>query len=364
MPKVSICIPTYNGGKFIKRALESSLNQTYQDVEVVITDDGSTDNTEEIVLSYAMQDSRIKYFKNNEQKNVLPNYLHAFSLAGGEYIQALGQDDWLSRDYISECVKVLDTHPEAGAVFTTILSVVAGNQDGTFVFTIKDTLTKEVYSAEEIAKTIYRSKVGTMSFTAMRRRQDVVLATQAMEDIFKHKKYGYIYRKGFSSDWVFALATLANDKRAFFNNKATYINLGHCESAGSNLGPNFKNKDGIYEHYNALVASLCGIYQKRFPMQEEEMKIFLGVDLIVTVAFQWAKNKFLKIPISTPQHLFIGSVPLSRKEKTKIILGVIPAFIKRVGNLFFKKILGASNKTHYSALYFLNQDGRFTTQLY
>ena len=66
-----------------------------------------------------------------------------------------------------------------------------------------------------------------MSFTAMRRRQDVVLATQAMEDIFKHKKYGYIYRKGFSSDWVFALATLANDKRAFFNNKATYINLGH-----------------------------------------------------------------------------------------------------------------------------------------
>ena len=93
--KLSIIIPTYNREEYIKRCLESALNQTYKDIEVIIVDDGSTDNTEKIIKSY--KDKRIKYFKNT---NHGIGFSRNFGLdkANGDYIFFLDSDDYLDNN--------------------------------------------------------------------------------------------------------------------------------------------------------------------------------------------------------------------------------------------------------------------------
>ena len=97
-PLVSIIIPTYNRWKYITRAINSCLNQTYENIEVLVIDDCSDDNTEEVVKS--IQDDRLKYFKN--QKNSWPciSRNNGIKFSKGQYINFLDDDDELLPDKI------------------------------------------------------------------------------------------------------------------------------------------------------------------------------------------------------------------------------------------------------------------------
>ncbi len=95
---VSIIIPTYNGEKYIERAIRSILNQTYQDFEIIVVDDFSIDNTVEIVKELQKEDHRIKFIKLEENSGgpARPKN-EGFKIAKGEYIAYLDQDDeWLA----------------------------------------------------------------------------------------------------------------------------------------------------------------------------------------------------------------------------------------------------------------------------
>lgn len=97
-PKVSIIIPTYNGEKYIKRAILSVLNQTFQDFEIIVVDDSSCDNTVLIVKELQTKDSRIKLIclEKNSGGPALPKN-KGFEISSGEFIAYLDQDDeWLS----------------------------------------------------------------------------------------------------------------------------------------------------------------------------------------------------------------------------------------------------------------------------
>ncbi len=95
-PKLSVIIPTYNGEKFIGRAIESVLNQTFKNFELIIVDDGSTDNTKEIVMEYQKKDERIKYLWEENSGGPAKPYNLALKQCGGEYIAFLDHDDmWL-----------------------------------------------------------------------------------------------------------------------------------------------------------------------------------------------------------------------------------------------------------------------------
>ena len=95
-PTVSVIIPTYNRAHLIGRAIKSVLNQTYKDFELIIVDDSSTDNTEDIVRKYQKKDERIKYIlhKKNRGGSVARNT--GIKSSKGEYIAFLDSDDeWL-----------------------------------------------------------------------------------------------------------------------------------------------------------------------------------------------------------------------------------------------------------------------------
>lgn len=95
-PKVSVIIPTYNRAHPVGRAIESVLNQTYQDFELIVVDDGSTDNTEEIIKEFQLKDNRIIYLKHDENKGGSAARNTGIKASKGEYIAFLDSDDeWL-----------------------------------------------------------------------------------------------------------------------------------------------------------------------------------------------------------------------------------------------------------------------------
>jgi hypothetical protein len=101
----------YNGENFLSEALDSLLAQTYRDFELIISDNASTDRTAEICRTYAERDSRIRYYRNEQNLGASRNYTKAFERAMGEYFKWAAHDDRYHERYLEECVAVLDRDP-------------------------------------------------------------------------------------------------------------------------------------------------------------------------------------------------------------------------------------------------------------
>lgn len=106
-PLVSIVIPVYNREKYISEAIESAINQTYKNIEIVVVDNCSTDHTWDILKNYAEKDERIRIFKNDTNIGPVLNWQECFHKAKGEYIKILWSDDWMSLDFIEKACEVL-----------------------------------------------------------------------------------------------------------------------------------------------------------------------------------------------------------------------------------------------------------------
>ena len=116
MTKVSIVLSAYNSEKFLKQALESIINQSYQDFEFIIFDDASKDSTKKIIQNFAIKDSRINPVYNDVNKGLTVNLNKAISLAKGEYIARMDADDIAFSSRIEKQVKFLDDHREIDLV--------------------------------------------------------------------------------------------------------------------------------------------------------------------------------------------------------------------------------------------------------
>lgn len=115
LPKVSIVLPTYNGSRYLRQAIDSCLNQTYRNIELVIVDDGSTDETPGIIKSYV--DERIKYVRQRRNKG-LPHALNTgFSNATGEYLTWTSDDNQYLPKAIKRMAECLGSHPEVDFVY-------------------------------------------------------------------------------------------------------------------------------------------------------------------------------------------------------------------------------------------------------
>ena len=116
-PRVSIGLPVYNGERFVADAIESILSQTYEDLELIILDNASTDRTEEICRKYAGQDRRIRYFRNLKNVGAAANFNLSFRLARGAYFKWAASDDLCRPAFIERCVELLDSRPDAVLAF-------------------------------------------------------------------------------------------------------------------------------------------------------------------------------------------------------------------------------------------------------
>ena len=110
-PLVSIITVTYNRGKLLGRCIQSVLNQTYTNIEHIVIDGGSTDETDEVAASFS-SDKRFRFVKLNENRKVFYNYNYGAELAKGEYIAYLDSDDEYLAEKIEKQVALIQTLPE------------------------------------------------------------------------------------------------------------------------------------------------------------------------------------------------------------------------------------------------------------
>lgn len=104
IPKVSICIPVYNGEKTILRALRSAINQTYENLEIVVSDNCSTDNTVKLINNNFPNQSNLNLIVRDHNYGMVNNFRYAPEKAKGEYVITMGSDDELPEDSIAELV--------------------------------------------------------------------------------------------------------------------------------------------------------------------------------------------------------------------------------------------------------------------
>lgn len=136
---VSILMLTYNRARYIDEAIRSVTKQSYQNWELIIIDDGSTDQTEEIVRAYT--DPRIRYIKHESNHGLLVRRQESLTYATGDYIAVLDSDDvWLDQEKLSQQVGYLENHPECVLVGTAITHLnQAGEPVGSKHYALEDT---------------------------------------------------------------------------------------------------------------------------------------------------------------------------------------------------------------------------------
>jgi hypothetical protein len=116
-PRVSIGLPVYNGERYLAEAIESALGQTFGDLELVISDNASTDGTREICERYAERDRRVRYCREAENRGAGYNFQRVADLARGEYFKWLAADDCCHPQLLERSVEALDAAPDAAAVY-------------------------------------------------------------------------------------------------------------------------------------------------------------------------------------------------------------------------------------------------------
>ncbi|MCC8370493.1 MAG: glycosyltransferase [Rickettsia endosymbiont of Stiretrus anchorago] len=117
-PKISIVLPVYNREKLLPKAIESCLNQTFTDFELIIIDDCSKDKSFEIAKKYAKQDQRIKVIRNEPNKRLPASLNIAFKEARGQYFTWTSDDNLLHENALAKMNEVLDNSPDIGLVYT------------------------------------------------------------------------------------------------------------------------------------------------------------------------------------------------------------------------------------------------------
>ena len=358
-PLVSICIPTFNRGSKIWRAIESSINQTYGTLEIVVSDNASTDNTADVLSKYAGRDSRVKCFSNKKNIGSGRNFLKCAEYASGDFVQMLGDDDWLSRNYIEECVKSFNKYPKTAGVLTNIAGHPTLNE-GRFAFIDEDRMKRGQYSADWYLSNFYKHPhVGGKGFISFLRKEDFVRAlSKEIERPTSSLKRGDHFE---IIDGVIFPNILANYKYFSIIENVSYIKTISGDNVGLQ-GDFFKNPEGFINYffslrraYEAVFADYGGL--KRYIPQ---LRVFFGLNIIANAFSSFLNGKLslkeLKPYFFKTRSLFFKNY--STKEKIFIMLAICPRIltgaVKRFARLFRKKSLFLP-----SGNYFLNSKFEF-----
>jgi glycosyltransferase involved in cell wall biosynthesis len=112
-PRLSIGLPVYNGGRYLAESLDALLGQSYEDFELIISDNASTDDTSEICRHYESQDARVRYRRQPHNIGLSPNHNFVVNEARGDLFKWASYDDLYARELLARCVVALDEHPDA-----------------------------------------------------------------------------------------------------------------------------------------------------------------------------------------------------------------------------------------------------------
>ncbi|MCI9246439.1 MAG: glycosyltransferase [Clostridia bacterium] len=211
MEKVSIVIPMYNSGHTLTRCLDSIINQNYQNLEIVLVDDGSTDNTKEIVEQYMKKDPRIIYiYKENGGVSSARN--RGIEHISGDFVTFIDPDDMLAEDVIKDMKNMIEQNKCDFVRFNYYLS----NEQNLKMSVGKnlfqeDTLVKKEELQEEVLESIIEGKLSTFVWILMIRRE------------FLEKINLFNEKVDYMEDKLFYIDLFSKSQSYFLSNKCTYF---------------------------------------------------------------------------------------------------------------------------------------------
>ena len=128
-PRISIGLPVYNAEKYLRHALDAILSQTFEDFELIICDNASTDSTAGICASYALADNRIRFYRNDRNLGAAENFNRVFSYARADYFKWIAYDDICLPEFLEKCVEVLDRDPQVALCYPKTLLIDADGKE-------------------------------------------------------------------------------------------------------------------------------------------------------------------------------------------------------------------------------------------
>ena len=145
-PRVSIGMPVFNGERYLEETLRANLAQTYEDFELIIADNASTDRTSQICQDFAASDTRIKYLQGAENVGAPGNYTRCFEPSVGEYFRWANVDDLPALKSLENCVNALDQHTDTVLVYGKTKII---NENGELIELYEDMLNLQDERASE-----------------------------------------------------------------------------------------------------------------------------------------------------------------------------------------------------------------------
>lgn len=136
--KVSVIMPVYNASCFLREAIDSVLNQTYTDIELILIDDCSTDNSYDILCEYEQKDDRVRVFKNECNKGVSYTRNFGVSMAQFDYVALIDSDDLWHEDKLQKQLDIISKYPDTDICYTASAFVNTQGEKLDFVFSVPE----------------------------------------------------------------------------------------------------------------------------------------------------------------------------------------------------------------------------------
>lgn len=248
MPKVSICVPTYQNPEEVQRLTESVMAQTFTDYELILTDDSKDDRIQDYIEKLCADNAaiaeKIRYFHNEKPLGHIFNWNEALSHAKGEYIKIMFSDDWFTwPDSLEKLVKLLEEQPEAGLAFSGSMQV---SETESYARKPKDGYAEAL--AEDHRRLFMGNEIGAPSDTLYRRDLQV---------LFDEKS-------NWASD-VFLYFDILQKNPVFAYTEEPLISIGIHENQYTN---SFSNNDGrifgdyeyMFQKYGLRESAECRAY--------------------------------------------------------------------------------------------------------
>src|SRR5262249_1546333 len=120
---LSVIMPNYNHARLIPRALTAVLEQSHRPTEVIVLDDGSTDNSMEVIESFAQRDALVRLIRHERNQGIMAAIARGFEVSRGDYVFFPAADDYILPGHFEKSLRMLAEHPEAGLSFTNFAAL-------------------------------------------------------------------------------------------------------------------------------------------------------------------------------------------------------------------------------------------------
>ncbi len=236
-PSVSICIPVYNAEKTIASTIQSVLDQTFQDWQLIIVDNCSTDKTLDVVKTFT--DKRIRLFQNETNCGMVNNWNKCLEKADTDYIQLLCADDELEKDCIERKYKFLSEHENLVAVFGGTFII---NEENKIILKRRHFSKDCIINGNKIIKTSFRTK------NIFGEPSNVMFKRTAMQ-----KAGIFLNTLPYSPDWEYWLRLAQYGDFAFLKD---YL-VRYRVSSGNETSNLFKKKDILKKDEKTFINAVC-----------------------------------------------------------------------------------------------------------